>query len=240
MGWIRRLVEILRLVALRFLMVGGGLAEFSIDVTRYYFRNGFGLVDLRLRFRYLFLNPFRMSRRWHEENGSGHVPAYGETPFSTLGAIIDRCRLTSRDTLFEVGCGRGRTTFFISQVLGARVVGIDLVPRFIEIAEEVRRSHSLDNVEFRLGDYREADYSGATAVYFYATSSEPVDVEAFLSRLRATLEPGTKVITVSRMLSEFKGGSPFLLVESFPALYPWGTAEVYLQIYRPEKAPSGQ
>ncbi len=62
-----------------------------------------------------------------------------ETPLTSLEVIARECQLSVRDVVFELGCGRGRTCFWLNQFIGCAVIGIDYVPAFIEKALKVKR-----------------------------------------------------------------------------------------------------
>ncbi len=57
-------------------------------------------------------------------------------------------------SVLEVGCGTGELSLELASVLEARVLGIDLEPANVALAEEARAGHA-ERVAFRAGDYLE-------------------------------------------------------------------------------------
>ena len=76
---------------------------------------------------------------------------------------------------------------------------------------------------------RKTDYSQATVVYFYGTTAETEFILELIEKLK-DLPLGAKVITVSYPLTSYMPVPIFRLVKTFPVQFPWGEADVYLQI----------
>ena len=71
----------------------------------------------------------------------------------------------------------------------------------------------------------EADYKQATVIYLYGTCLDDEEIKRLVRRFEG-LAPGTKVITVSYPLSEY--ADTYMTHKEFPARFPWGRAQVYL------------
>lgn len=205
------------------------LVEYIRVVTRYYPRHHFAKIDATLLFTYLFSNPFRLSKHYLEERGEKEIYTYGETPLTTLELIATECELSSKDVVFELGCGRGRTCFWLNQFIGCTVVGIDYVPAFIEKGLSVKSRFHLQHIYFRLKDLFQADLRGATVIYLYGTCFSAGYIDLLIDRL-SQLPKGTKVVTVSYSLREFQPKAPFRVLKQFSAPFTWGETDVYLQI----------
>jgi SAM-dependent methyltransferase len=231
MAWIRSLTEFCVLSALYFKVLFINFSEYIKVVGRYYSNPMFRSCDLSLLGAYLFANPFRISKRFLIQTGSSNLYTYGETPLTTLDRIARTCGLTDRDLVVELGCGRGRTCFWLNQFIGCSVIGIEYVPDFVEKARMVQKKHHASGIEFRLEDLFQADLDGATAVYLYGTCYSAEEIDRLIERF-SRLPEGTKIITVSYALTDFQPLAPFLLVKQFPAPFTWGTAIVSLQIRR--------
>lgn len=206
-------------------------AEYVRVVFNYYSNPKFLKIDGYLIFSYLFNNPFGISKQFLLNKGEKDPYTYGETPLTTLEHISQECRLSSRDTVFELGCGRGRTCFWLNQFVGCKVVGIDYVPEFIERANQVKQKFQLDQVEFRLEDLLQTDLTGATVVYLYGTCFSTPFIQTLISHFDQ-LPSGTKIITVSYPLSQYAPQANFELLKRFPAIFTWGAGDVYLQVKR--------
>lgn len=203
--------------------------DFLKVVGKYYPTFSFFKKDMSLLLTYLFDNPFAISKRFLIKKGEKDVYAYGETPLTTLDFIAKECRLSSDDTVFELGCGRGRSCFWLNQFIGCKVVGVEIIPDFIERAERVKRKLKVQNIEFRNEDMLNTDFKGATVLYLYGTCLEEEFIKRLINRFKS-LPTGTKIITVSYSLPEFTHEPVFEIMKRFPAKFTWGTADVYLQI----------
>lgn len=160
-------------------------------------------------------NPYRIPKAY----------PYGETPLSTLKAIADRWQITSKDTLIELGCGRGRGSFFLAHYTGCKAKGIDWTPSFISHAQNTAKQFPHLPVSFSCGDMMKTDLSSATVIYLYGTCLNETDVES-LSRKFKALPSSTKIITISYPL-------PGLVIQDqFVGSFPWGEADVYLNLIR--------
>lgn len=203
--------------------------EFARVVPRYYTNATFAKIDSFMLISYLFQNPFAISKRFLQKRGDQNVYAYGETPLTTLEEIAKECKITAKDTVFELGCGRGRACFWLNTFLGCKVVGIEYIPEFIERAEAIRNKFNVNNVEFRKQDMLQADLTGATVIYLYGTCLEETEIKKLIEKMKK-LPSGTKIITISYPLTDYASEPLFEVMKRFQARYPWGMADVYLQI----------
>ena len=177
---------------------------------------------------YRFSNPFAISKAFLKKRGEADVHAYGETPLPVFAAIAKECNLGPRDHLVELGCGRGRGAFFLSHLTGCSVIGIDWVPQFVQRANALAESiHPRLPVSFKCQNMAEADFTGATVIYLYGTCLADEAIETLVRRFEK-LSPTAKIITVSYPLSDYS--EKFQILKQFTALFPWGEADVYLNI----------
>lgn len=186
-------------------------------------------IDCLLAIHYILRNPHQISKHFLKKRGEKQIYAYGETPLTTLDKIARECRILSKDVVFDLGCGPGRTTFWLNLFVKCQVVGIDYLPTFITNAERVKRWASLNRIEFQKQDMLTADLKRATAIYLYGTCLEDQTIETLISRF-SLLSKGTKVITVSYPLTDYCSEKLFTVAKEFEARFPWGKADVYLNI----------
>src|SRR6188768_1089931 len=92
--------------------------EYLRVVSRYYSTPAFLKIDAALVLSYLFKHPFALSKRFLLEQGAQDVYTYGETPLTTLDMIARECRLSPKDVVFDLGCGRGRACFWLNAFIG--------------------------------------------------------------------------------------------------------------------------
>lgn len=221
--------NILYLAFLRFKTFIKNSIDFIQTVFKFYPNSQFRKADLALLRSYIGANPYMFSRRYLEDLGESNVYAYGETPLNSLQKIVNTCELTENDCIFELGCGRGRTCFWLALVFKAKkVVGIDFVPEFIEKAKAV---NDLKNLQFLCEDFLKSDLSQATVIYLHGSCMKDEDIEK-LNRKLIRLKPGLKVITTSFSMQDYDEGDHWEMIKIFNGEFTWGSADVYLQILK--------
>jgi SAM-dependent methyltransferase len=220
-------VELIHLLWINLVVKLRNLVEYIKVIFLYYGNARFRQVDLAFIRSYVFMNPYRISKKFLALRHEKDLYAYGETPITTFGVIAKQCGITKADTVFELGCGRGRGCFWFNTYLGCQVVGIEYIPEFVEKAYAIKKAYDLAGIEFRLQDILEADLSGATVIYLYGTCYESLFIKK-LTKLMKALPPGTKVISVSYPLTDY-APDQFKVTKEFVAPFTWGHADVYLQ-----------
>lgn len=221
--------NILYLACLRFKTFLKNSSDFIQTVFKFYPNAQFRKVDLALLRSYVGSNPYVFSRRYLENLGESNIYAYGETPISSLQKIIETCELSQDDCIFELGCGRGRTCFWLTHILKARkVVGIDFVPEFIEKANAVNEVPSL---QFLCEDFLKSDLSQSSVIYLHGSCMKDEDIVKLNQKL-IQLKPGLKVITTSFSMAEYDENDAWEVMKVFNGEFSWGPAEVYLQILK--------
>lgn len=194
---------------------------------RYYPREiKFIWIDGLLALQYLWRNPHQLSRAFLKHRGESNIYGFGETPLTTLDSIAKECRLQSKDIVFELGCGSGRTCFWLNTFVKCPVVGVDYLPKFIKKAQRVKKLAHLTQVDFIEQNFLNVDLHKATVIYLYGTCLEEDQIKQLANHF-SHLRPRTRVITVSYPLTDYS--SQFKLTKTFSARYPWGRAEVFLQ-----------
>jgi SAM-dependent methyltransferase len=205
------------------------LMEFTRVIPKYYTNPIFAKIDSFLLISYLFQNPFAISKRFLKKRGDKNIYAYGETPLTTLDEIVKECKITSKDTVYELGCGRGRACFWLNTFLGCKVVGIEYIPEFVERANAIKNKFNIMNVEFRLQDMFQTNLSEATVVYLYGTCLEEQEIRKLINNMKK-LKSGSKIVTISYPLTDYTSETLFEVMKRFQVMYPWGLADVYLQV----------
>lgn len=223
--------NLIQLYALRFFFHCWSFWDFIRTTCLYYSDPLFRKVDFALLRSYWWNNPYVISRRFLEQKGESEVHAYGETPVSTIDLIARECRLTSSDTIYELGCGRGRGCFWLAICLKAQVIGIDFVPTFIETAKGLASRYVIKNLTFYCEDFLKASFDKATVYYLHGTCMPERDIICLMERLSKAPQ-GTRVITVSFSLSDYPAGKLWKIDKCFKAPFSWGSTDVYLHIKR--------
>lgn len=218
---------LLPLIWIRFQVECFNLKEYLFVVVKYYRHTSFMKADLLLLLHYVFHNPYRMNKNFLAKKGELEE-VYGETPLTTLEKIVEKCEITSKDTVYELGSGRGRTCFWLGEVVGCKTVGIEYVPEFVSIAQKVKQKCGIEHVDFFQADFLSVDLSRATVIYLYGTCLTEEQIGLLINNLKK-LPPGTKIITISYPLTNYTEEPLFELMSCFSGTFPWGTTDIYLQ-----------
>lgn len=221
--------ELAQLLWLNVRVGAGNVVEYGKILCNYYSNAQFFKSDVSLVLMYLFHNPYSISKRFLTTRGDDNIDAYGETPLTTLETIVRTCGVGPRDHVFELGCGRGRGCFWLNAFIGCKVTGIEFVPDFVERANMIKNKLGLDGITFINQDMTQADFTGGTVFYVYGSALED-DVIRELAKKFEKMPTGTKIITVSFPLADYTASGSFELMRCFSGEYPWGVADVYLQV----------
>lgn len=192
-------------------------------VYRYYPNLAFGLADFLLTLSYLVKTPYTIFRQFFKKGGEEEV--YGETPLTTLDKIATRCRFTSKDIIYDLGCGTGRTTLWLACFVKCEAIGIDHLSLFIGKAQRIKQKVGLTNAYFYCDDMLRVDLSRATAIYLCGTCMSDAIIDELCQRL-LHLPRKTKIITVSFPLTDYISEG-FILKDQFTGRFPWGETEIY-------------
>lgn len=178
----------------------------------YYKSPKFALIDLSFGLVALFINPYRVCRKFLQKQGAEEIYAYGETPYTTYEKIARECGIGPQDTWVEMGSGRGKGCFWLNHFIGCQVVGVEQIPQFIRLSRFLQRLFWMRGVRFDKQDIEAADLKGATVIYLYGVWPA------------LKVAPGVKVITMSEPLEGYR------VLKSFWVRFPWGRTRCYLQV----------
>lgn len=208
-----------------FLAIAVRLKRFWIwlrEIWLYYRNFLFMRIDLTLISYYMISNPYHISRLYLEEQAEENVYTYGETPLEIFEAIMQEAGLSETDVVAELGCGRGRSCFWLSTFHRCEVVGVEMIPPFVNIAQHVQAKYGLEGIAFVCGDMLDLDYSKVTLVYLYGSALSDAFIERLARCLRG-LPKGARVVTVSYPLID----AEFTLLKEKEFPFLWGRASVY-------------
>ncbi len=198
-----------------------------ITILSFYHNWRFACADILLGLIALFDNPYRRTRKFFYRQRRHSVP-YGETPLNTLCEAIRRAGWHSGQTIAELGCGTGRTSFWLAIHLRAHVHAIDCQQALTRRAGRIAWLLRIKRIHFRCADLRLTDLSGCSAAYFYC-SGFPDDLLRRITQTLMTLPKGAKLITVSQPVRDWSPLAPFEVIDSWRAEFPWGEATLFLQ-----------
>ncbi|OGA02850.1 MAG: hypothetical protein A3I00_09975 [Betaproteobacteria bacterium RIFCSPLOWO2_02_FULL_64_12] len=127
---------------------------------------------------------------------------YVPTPQAVVQKMLQMARVTSRDLVYDLGCGDGRILIEAAKRYGARGVGIDIDPeRIAEARANARAAGVTQLVQFRLADLFESDFSRATVVTLYLLPSLNLKLRP---KLWKELKPGTRVVSHDFDMGDWK------------------------------------
>jgi SAM-dependent methyltransferase len=114
-----------------------------------------------------------------------------------LGEMVGRLRLKPDAVLVDLGCGRGGTGLWLARALSARLIGLDVSPRALEISR--RRVPDFlpeGRAEFREGTFERTGLPDGCADGVVSMDALPFafDREAALVELRRILRPGARAV----------------------------------------------
>jgi SAM-dependent methyltransferase len=127
---------------------------------------------------------------------------YVPTGFDVVVQMLKLAEVTSRDIVYDLGCGDGRFVVTAARQFGARGVGIDIDPERIKEARELSaRTGADDKVRFIQGDLFETDISEATVVTLYLLTRLNLKLRPKLMR---ELKPGTRIVSHAFDMGDWK------------------------------------
>jgi SAM-dependent methyltransferase len=116
------------------------------------------------------------------------------TMLIAMGAVIGALPPAPADVL-DCGVGGGWTSRFLARA-GYRVIGIDISPKMLEIAEEDRIADGLANLSFQLAEYETLDFRERfDAVVFFDSLHHAADERAAVAAAARALRPGGILVT---------------------------------------------
>jgi SAM-dependent methyltransferase len=156
---------------------------------------------------------------------SGGGPGRGEqkepdvefvpTPHEVVAEMLKTAQVTSRDVVYDLGCGDGRIVIAAARDFGARGVGVDIDPNLIKVCQKNALKEGVaDRVRFILGDLFEMDLRDATVVALYLTPELNVRLRPKLFR---ELRPGSRIVSHDFDMGDWKPDQthPMLGVQYF-------------------------
>jgi ubiquinone/menaquinone biosynthesis C-methylase UbiE len=118
---------------------------------------------------------------------------YVPTNMDTVHKMLEMAGVKKGDVLYDLGCGDGRIVVTAAKEHGARGVGIDLNPeRIAEAKENARKAGVTKQVQFKVGNLFEADFTPATVVTLYLLPDVNLKLKPQLWR---QLKVGTRVVS---------------------------------------------
>ena len=115
------------------------------------------------------------------------------TPPEVVDAMLKTANVSSKDLVYDLGCGDGRIVIAAAKKYGARGVGVDIDPaRIKEARTNAQAAGVADRVKFVEGDLFATDLRPATVVTLYLLESLNLKLQP---KLVTELRPGTRIVS---------------------------------------------
>lgn len=132
---------------------------------------------------------------------SGKDVIWWPTEDGLVSRMLKMAKVTSKDTLYDLGAGDGRIAITAAKQFGAKAIGIEYDEPLVTYGKCLAEAAGVaDRVELRHGDIFESNFSDATVVTLYL-------LEELNLRLRPTLldmKPGTRVVSHSFSMGDWE------------------------------------
>lgn len=166
-----------------------------------------------------------MRYEWNDETAEDYARKYGDCPTNRIP--VEAIQLPPNATIVDIGCGTGATLRRAAEFVTEGVlIGVDPVPRMLEIAQEETADHpARDRIEFRRGSAENlpVDEGVADFVFAFDTFDFWSDKESGLSEVRRVLRPEGQFVVVkdcdlpdakeaSLVVSEMLGKAGYVLL----------------------------
>ena len=112
-----------------------------------------------------------------------HHFRYEPTPYEVLERLLDSGLIDETCHVMDMGCGKGRVSFFLSQTTGCRSTGIDFDPNLIQQAELNKQKFIQKGlVQFVCCKAEEVNLTDENCFYFFNPFSEKI-LRAVMGRI---------------------------------------------------------
>lgn len=120
----------------------------------------------------------------------------------TVHKMLNLANVGSKDVVYDLGCGDGRTIITAARRYGARAVGIEIDPiRYIWCQLLITILGLRSHIKILYGNFFNKDLSEATLVTCYLLQDTN---DKLVEKLKKELRPGTKVVSNNFTFSGLK------------------------------------
>ena len=120
---------------------------------------------------------------------------YVPTPADVVDRMLRLADVTNRDCVYDLGCGDGRMVIAAAKDFGARGVGLDIEPYWVEESTRNAKKAGVEHLTtFRVEDAMSVDLSPASVVMLYLVEWSVAKLEPII---KSTAKPGTRVVSHS-------------------------------------------
>ena len=124
------------------------------------------------------------------------------TPQEVVERMLAMAEVTSKDVVYDLGCGDGRIVITAAKKYGARGVGVDIDPERIRESEANAKNAGVEKlVSFKLQDAMTVDVSLASVVTLYLLSESNRKLRPILTK---QLKPGSRIVSHAFSMGEWE------------------------------------
>ncbi len=129
----------------------------------------------------------------HGRADAEDLAPYVPTPSEIVNKMLETAGVSSKDVVYDIGCGDGRIVITAARKYGARGVGIDIDPEMIDDSNYNAREAGVGPfVKFVCMDATKADISEATVVTIYLLPESNALLRPLFEK---QLKPGSRVVS---------------------------------------------
>jgi ubiquinone/menaquinone biosynthesis C-methylase UbiE len=136
--------------------------------------------------------------KWTSETAEWYATNYGDYPTNRLA--VEQLDLPDQLTIVDVGCGTGSALrYAAAKVKNGNLIGIDPVPRMIEIAKDLTKDNKTGYmINFKVGSAEDlpVEDSIADIVFAFDSIDHWNDSQQGLKEILRILKPGGRFIIV--------------------------------------------
>ncbi len=124
-----------------------------------------------------------------------HHFAYEPTPYCVLDRMLENGIFNDISYLIDLGCGKGRVSFYLAQKCGIRSLGIEKEPLFYEAAlKNLSSFHNSDLIQFINGPAESFNIpADADAFFFFRPFSDTI-LKQVISNINASYYENPRMI----------------------------------------------
>lgn len=116
-----------------------------------------------------------------------------QMPEDVIVKMCDLAKITSKDTVYDLGCGTGKALVYVAKRYGAKGVGIEIDPvRFTLAKWNIARSNQTRKVKILKKNFFDVSIAPATIIFVYLV---PKALQRLTPKFLKELESGTKFIS---------------------------------------------
>jgi precorrin-6B methylase 2 len=156
-----------------------------------------------------------------EVGQAGKDVVWVPTPQALVDKMLDMAKVTSKDYVFDLGSGDGRTVITAAK-RGARAVGIEYNPDMVELSKSNAEKEGVSaKATFMKADLFETDLSQATVITMFLLP----DINLKLRPKLLEMKSGTRIVSNSFTMEEWTADETFTVEEGCST---WCTALLWI------------